>query len=411
MAAAPAPERTPEPRLEPLLQPLQRSWQSRLLGYIQVRIAFARGELLERELDVCVPGGGLPFANVLLERLEGAQSLRLELWRAARRERPELPADPILLSKDLSSRKRVVWQSHGNIVDVWEGNLLDAAERSAQHVVSVENLGYDLERALAMLDTVTALPPRIAQPWLPGQTSVGLCVTAFNRFWQLQHALPLNLLMLWPHRSYAKLHLVLFKPDDGSLDFVFSKCRAALDVGLLKVYVTDQMEAWHASVAKNTAHMVAEEDILVNCDVDNLFCVDFPFDIIKRMAAGKSLLHYEDGEGTCGRIALRREHFHTLRGYDEDAFPMGAQDVDLIFRMKQLLGADCYQKVRGHSQAIKNSIKQKVENCSRAYGNLRWGQMDSYNRWLFEERRAAGLLRRNLERTSLGVPCQRVMPA
>ena len=56
-----------------------------------------------------------------------------------------------------------------------------------------------------------------------------------------------------------------------------------MEVDLLRVYSTNgQMPYWHASVAKNTSHRAATEDILVNVDGDNLIGCDFPVDIVKR---------------------------------------------------------------------------------------------------------------------------------
>ena len=57
------------------------------------------------------------------------------------------------------------------------------------------------------------------------------------------------------------------------------------------------MPFWHASVGKNTAHMVADEDILVNVDNDNLIGKGFPEDdnikytMIMPMALDRVWLH------------------------------------------------------------------------------------------------------------------------
>jgi hypothetical protein len=140
---------------------------------------------------------------------------------------------------------------------------------------------------------------------------------------------------------------------------------------------------WHASVAKNTSHRLAEEEVLVNVDGDNLVGPDFPVDVVNHFQQGRTLLQYEWGQGTCGRIAYRREDFLKLRGYDEDAYPMGAQDVDLLKRLEELPGANLYKaKTPKFSQAITNTQTQKICCCDRSI-KLRWGQMDSANRELW----------------------------
>ena len=101
-------------------------------------------------------------------------------------------------------------------------------------------------------------------------------------------------------------------------------CKAAPQLDLLRVY-TASLDEFHASIAKNTAHKVAEEDILVNLDADNFLNADDVPVIIRHFATGWSAAHMEEGQrdGTCGRIACRRKDFIALNGCDEDALPFG----------------------------------------------------------------------------------------
>jgi len=142
----------------------------------------------------------------------------------------------------------------------------------------------------------------------------------------------------------------------------------------------------------------------VNLDGDNLINPELPAVVAWHFRNGCSMLHWADGEGTCGRIACRRQDFHMLRGYDEDCYPMGAQDVDLVLRLKALPGAKGCKVVGGaFSTAIPNTLQEKVKCCSPGYGKLRWGRMDTFNRCLFKLRRDAGQLVRNLEVKQIGV--------
>ena len=239
-----------------------------------------------------------------------------------------------------------------------------------------------------------------------------------KRLWQLRRALPLNLLHAWPLRSWTRIHLVDCGSTDGSLEWVLRHCRAAIEEGVLQVYtVGDRMPFWHASVGKNTAHMVADEDILVNVDNDNFIGKDFPVDVVTRMDSGYRVLQYEHGTGTCGRIACWRKEFLDIRGYDEDAFPMGAQDTDLVHRLKMLHqheGQQVYQRVKvtEFSRAIPNDLQAKVACCDPQYVDkknkpMRWGQMDWWNQRFFQVRREGGQVRRNLEKSQIGVRCER----
>jgi len=170
----------------------------------------------------------------------------------------------------------------------------------------------------------------------------------------------------------------------------------AIDAGVLCVYSTaGNMPFWHASVGKNTAHVVASEEILVNVDCDNFIGPNFALDVVNRINNGSTVLQYEDGDGTCGRIAYWRDEFLHVGGYDEDCSPMGAQDIDLRNRLSKLNHSrkSKFQRV-GHkdfpSQAIPNSRASKTRFCHPMYANVTWGAMNATNVRRFQAR---GLVR------------------
>jgi len=151
---------------------------------------------------------------------------------------------------------------------------------------------------------------------------------------------------------------------------------------------------------------------LVNLDGDNLVGPHFLQDVVQQFASGyRGALHYEGDKGTCGRIACRRSDFLSLRGYDEDCCPMGAQDIDFVQRFRMLPGAG-YRRVRGAAcgTAIPNSKEQAIRCCDPAiYGGVKWGHMDGINRQKFDERRKLGQLVRNQDKATLGVSVQRIL--
>ena len=214
-------------------------------------------------------------------------------------------------------------------------------------------------------------------------------MTLKNRLWQLKHSLPISLMNLWPHRSWTRIYLVDFGSTDGALTFIGDTCRAALDEGLLQVS-TAHLPCFHASIAKNTAHREAYRagtwDILVNLDCDNLLEYNSAPQI-RNLFADPTVraLHYRGTDGCCGRIACYGEDFWRLGGYDENAHPFGAQDMDFIERLRMVHGSERARLVRG-AFAIKNVKKATIaetDPCLR----LRWGQMDQQNRTTFYNRR------------------------
>ena len=81
--------------------------------------------------------------------------------------------------------------------------------------------------------------------------------------------------------------------------------------------------------------MVANEEILVDVDGDNLIGRGFPMHVAESFQQGFKVVHYNGHmEGSYGRIAVLRSDSLRTRGYDEDALPMGHQDFDLVQRIR-----------------------------------------------------------------------------
>ncbi|CAK9088471.1 Uncharacterized protein SCF082_LOCUS41777, partial [Durusdinium trenchii] len=259
----------------------------------------------------------------------------------------------------------------------------------------------------------------------PLRRSIGFCTTCKNRLWQLRVALPINLLYAWPFRLSVTLHIVDFGSDgEDTLDFLLRTCRVALDAGLLRVYRVEPRDGarlFHASIAKNTAHAVADEEILVNVDADNICGPGFIEDVTRRFERGVEALHYntEHVTGTCGRVVLLQKDFLFLGGYDQEAHPMGAQDIDLYLRAGMLAAQ---RRPRGSREgwrparetvkdmslmsiAIPNSLKQKVEHCA---SQLSWAQMNESNWANFLEKRERQEIIRNRNVQYLGCPVKRI---
>eukprot|EP00931_Biecheleriopsis_adriatica_P047245 TRINITY_DN27210_c0_g1_i1.p1 TRINITY_DN27210_c0_g1~~TRINITY_DN27210_c0_g1_i1.p1 ORF type:complete len:502 (-),score=99.60 TRINITY_DN27210_c0_g1_i1:55-1560(-) len=384
-----------------LLVPLERDWMSSRLGFIVLR---RRNPVLNPAARPDCSGsdfvlhvfdrnevGALPLGRVRIVLFEGAAKPSILFEEGG-------GCGAFKLVPGASRRRRVAWRREDGLTDVWDAEFLHSVKKAAESLKKKGMLPY-LEECLPTLSRQeeASSSPR----------TVGLCTATMNRLWQLRVALPLTLLHCWKHRRWTRVHVVDFGSTDGTLDFLLNRCQAAIDCGLLRVYRCDQ-QYWHASIAKNTAHMVAEEDILVNVDGDNIIGPGFIEDVLKQFQEGYTVVQYEYGQGTCGRIAYSRQDFVKLNGYDEDAYPMGAQDTDIVLRLKALPHARVRKaKSSQFSQAIPNTNAEKVANCDHSAKKLRWGQMDTMNQQAFQRRRNEGQLVRNLDR-KIGVPATAV---
>ena len=80
---------------------------------------------------------------------------------------------------------------------------------------------------------------------------------------------------------------------------------------------------------------------------------------------------------------------------------MGAQDIDLINRLKRLDGHNSHflRARRFAAQAIKNTVFEKIANCDRKkYHDMKWGHMNAANQKSFSERLKRGEIIRNVDR-------------
>ena len=137
-------------------------------------------------------------------------------------------------------------------------DLVDAAR------ATVDALGPRRHNlAIAMrheLDTLHPLSISMRLVWGAEELPVVYCVTSFKRTFQVCQALPVNLAVSWKWRGQIVWVLVDFNVDDNELeDFVNDKCRLAVDCGLLRYFRCNRLLTWHASCAKNTAHLAGAD--------------------------------------------------------------------------------------------------------------------------------------------------------
>jgi len=225
----------------------------------------------ERELEVWTLGAGGAGRSVLGKLFlqqgpdcTGQMDVLLEMFH-----RPKHCERfwKLRLVKQFSRRRRVLWfDADGEFADCWDGRFLDTVKkadewldaRQAEVGLPAASHWNEQENQLEQQAELWLPPPRASKleaALLTRSTArlpftVALCVTSFNRLWQLRRALPLNILHCWPHRDWVRIHVVDFGSTDGSFKFVQDRCHAAMRSGLLRLYHTEQLPFWHASVAK-----------------------------------------------------------------------------------------------------------------------------------------------------------------
>ncbi|MCP4244939.1 MAG: hypothetical protein GY772_30735 [bacterium] len=168
----------------------------------------------------------------------------------------------------------------------------------------------------------------------PRDVKVVFCTATLKRTYQLEKALPINLLLSWGCRREVAWVLADFNEDLEVQQFLAEHCQLALRAGLLRYFRMPENAApffWHAPIAKNACHMCAVEafgqDVLLcNWDGDNIVTPNFVRDLVARAppivrkppsAIGVSYRHPR-APSTTGRIACAAHTFVKLGGYDQD---------------------------------------------------------------------------------------------
>lgn len=210
--------------------------------------------------------------------------------------------------------------------------------------------------------------------------TVSFCITCRNRMWQIEQTLPLNLKDNYANRKNVEFILVNFASEDGLDEWVRDNFREELRSGYLKYYYTDKMGPWHMSVAKNTAHMLATKEVVVNLDCDNFTGPDGGRLVGKKMVrkgVERTVLHLwsGDGNGSHGRIALSKANFLKVGGYDESFEPFSYDDVDLYMRCAKMGLRLIRVNTRKYTNAIPNRTGEGVLTASQ-----KWEEMDERNR-------------------------------
>ena len=190
-----------------------------------------------------------------------------------------------------------------------------------------------------------------------------------NRLYQLKETLPHNLKVIGSFDG-VELCLVNFNSQDGLNEYIAENFMHYIESGKLNYFHTKLPQYFHCSIAKNLAHRLGLGGIMYNLDGDNFITENNVEKILGAFDARKGIFLHERikklRNGTCGRIALRREDFYLLGGYDEKLLGVSWQDMDLVYRLSRL----SLQALTAQSEikpAILNTKRETMANQKKQF--------------------------------------------
>jgi predicted glycosyltransferase involved in capsule biosynthesis len=130
--------------------------------------------------------------------------------------------------------------------------------------------------------------------------------------------------------------------------------------GHLTYYRTTDFPYFNHAHSKNLSHLLAGGDYVMNLDADNFIDIVGITRILKMFRENADAVI----KGYGGLVGLKRSHFLSLGGYDEDLHGWGYEENDLITRARRL-GLP-YAKVSCLKRRIEHNDRERFENFDPA---------------------------------------------
>lgn len=161
---------------------------------------------------------------------------------------------------------------------------------------------------------------------------LSFCTASMNRLHHLRRTLPANL--EWNSASRLVEFIVLdYSSSDGLAAWIRAEMQDHIESGTLVFAQASGFTEFRRSHAKNMAHRIATGRYLCNLDADNYSGDRFATYLLQHFLAVQKICVHSHG----GRIALPREYFYALGGYDERMIHgWGYEDDDLRIRSRAM---------------------------------------------------------------------------
>ena len=208
---------------------------------------------------------------------------------------------------------------------------------------------------------------------------ISFCTVAMNRLAHIKATFIRNIL---ENIDYPELefNLLDYNSTDGLEEWAKQELKEYIDAGIVNYYKTGTPDYFQRSHSRNMIFKLSSGDIICNVDADNFCGAGFANYINEVMCKDKNIessflvsarkLKEEEDRNAYGRIAVNKEDFFALKGFDERMEGYGFEDTDFINRLQKrgktplLIENELYLKGISHSQAMRISEERYYKTIS-----------------------------------------------
>jgi len=206
---------------------------------------------------------------------------------------------------------------------------------------------------------------------LPSNPKISFCTTCMGRLHHLRETLLKN---IKDNEENPNVEFVVlnYNSPDGLDSWARENLKEWVASGKVQYYRTEEPRYFKNNHAKNVVHKLATGDIVCNIDADNFtgkgmaeFLVKTFKEKPQRVVIGDDLLQSD----ATGRIALLKEYFMRLGGYEEDFNGWGFEDRDLCGRAVMCGFEKVFIRDRSLLGSIAHSTEESVKYMAPEFQN------------------------------------------
>jgi hypothetical protein len=174
--------------------------------------------------------------------------------------------------------------------------------------------------------------------------SISFCIVCMNRLHQLKETLLQN---IRNNNDYDALQYILldYNSQDGMEEWIRENMNEYISNGTMIYYKTFEPLSFNHSHSKNLAFKLANNNILCNINADHYTGSGFAHYINEAFIKDENIVltpidfyrtktGYHPPKDVFGRVCVKRDHFQTIKGFDERMTRYGFEDWDFVNRLE-----------------------------------------------------------------------------